>query len=93
MRYLLPVLLIAIPLISYWIWYRLAKAKLEHEKTGDLPAWQDAPWTWIVVGTLAAVSLGFVALALVGPDDTAGTYVPARYEDGKVIPGYIEDGG
>ena len=91
MRYLLPVLLIAIPLISYVVWYRLTKAKLAHEEARDLPAWQDAPWTWIVVGTVAAISLGFVSLAVFRPDDSGGTYVPAKYEDGEVVPGYLEE--
>jgi hypothetical protein len=91
MRYLLPVLLIAIPLISYIVWYRLTKAKMAHEEAGDLPAWQDAPWTWIVVGTMAAISLGLVSLAVFRTDEPDGTYVPAQFENGEVVPGYIKD--
>ncbi len=93
MRYLFPVLLITIPLISYVIWYRLTKTKMAREEQGELPAWQDAPWTWIVAGTLAVISMALVSLTLFRADDPEGTYVPARYEDGEVIPGYIEDDG
>ncbi len=71
MRYLLPVLLIAIPLISYVVWYRLTKAKtgprrgrgpaglagraLDVDRGGD---------RWL------PSALVFVSLAVFRPDDT-----------------------
>mgnify|MGYP001252902525 FL=1 len=91
MRYLLPVLLIAIPLISYLIWYAQARRKAELREEGELPAWRDAPWTWIVVGTAAVLSLALIGLAFDTGGEPRGTYVPAHVEDDEVIPGYVED--
>jgi len=91
MRYLLPVLLIFVPLISYLLWLKLAREKARLSEEGDLPGWRDAPWTWIVVGTAVLVSGLFVLLTFESDGDPRGTYVPARVEDGEVIPGYVED--
>ncbi len=90
MRYILPVILIAVPLISYIVWYRLALEKAKKIKDGTLPRWQDAPWLWIVLGTLGLMILGLVTLGLTG-DDPWGGYVPAKYEDGQIVPGYVDN--
>lgn len=90
MRYLLPVILVATPLISYIAWYHLARQKMARDAEGTLPRWQDAPWTWIVLGTAGLMILALVVLGLVGADPQ-GVYVPARYEDGAVVPGYVDD--
>ncbi len=90
MRYLLPVILIAVPLISYIIWYRLAREKARRLEEGTLPGWREAPWGLIVLGTLGLVIICLAVFGFVGPDP-AGDYVPARLEDGEVIPGYVTD--
>ena len=90
MRYLLPTLLVAVPLISYVVWYRMAVETARRREDGTLPRWRDAPWGWITVATV-----GLMALALVGfgltVTDPDGSYVPARLEDGEVIPGYVDE--
>ena len=88
MRYLLPVLLVAVPLISYVVWYRLARDAALRRREGTLPQWRDAPWSWIVIATLAvlvAATLGLAAIDRNAP----GVYVPARFEDGQVVPGRV----
>ncbi len=90
MRYLLPVILVAAPLIAYIVWYRLAAESARRKAEGTLPGWRDAPWGLIVLGTLALVILVLVTFGLVGPDPS-GEYIPARLEDGVVIPGYVAE--
>ena len=90
MRSLLPVVLVATPLIAYVVWYRLARESARRKAEGTLPGWRDAPWGLIVLGTLALLILVLVVFGLVGPDP-GGEYVPARYEDGVVVPGYVEE--
>ena len=50
---------------------------------------KDAPWVWLGAGgvALAAVLLTILALTSGGPTDS--TYKPARFEDGRVVPGDI----
>ena len=91
MRYLMPVLIVVVPAIAYAVWYRFAQRKAELEAAGALPRWQDAPWTWIVVATLAMLAASLVLLALEPDADPRGNYVPAKVEDGIIVPGHVED--
>lgn len=90
MRYILPVILVAAPLISYIVWYRLTRDSARRKAEGTLPGWRDAPWGLIVLGTLALLIGVLVLFGLIGPDP-GGEYVPARYEDGEVVPGYVAE--
>lgn len=52
-------------------------------------------WSFRTVGTLAIagcvlVIAGFVVLAQFGGAPTTGVYEPARYENGKLVPGRIK---
>ncbi len=89
-RYLLPLVLVAVPLAAYVVWYRMAREAALRKAEGTLPGWRDAPWTFIVLGTLAALILVLAVFGLVGPDP-GGEYVPARLEDGVVVPGYVAE--
>lgn len=90
MRYLLPVLLVAVPLISYVVWYRLARDAARRRREGTLPQWRDAPWSWIAIATLAVLVAATLGLAAIDRN-TLGVYVPARFEDGQVVPGRVGD--
>ena len=77
-----------IPTIAYIIWVYFRQEREDAAIQGRrLPPWQDYPWTWLV--TLGAV-LTVVTVVVFGTLDGAGTdaeYRPARYEDGKLVPG------
>ncbi|MBC6440901.1 MAG: hypothetical protein GDA49_10955 [Rhodospirillales bacterium] len=86
MRFLLPVLLIALPLISYVVWYGYAcRAAI---RTGQRsPGWREVPWTWIAIGTLASAVLALIAIGfLEGAHDTAILERPAVQEEVEVMP-------
>ncbi|MBT5434070.1 MAG: DUF6111 family protein [Alphaproteobacteria bacterium] len=91
MRFLLPVLLIFVPLIAYMIWFKLARETAEQEGDGTLPHWREAPWTWIVAGTLGLVCVALIALGLLSGDPPGKTYVPAKVIDGEVVPGHFDE--
>ena len=80
------------PTIAYIVWVYFRQEREEAAAEGRrLPPWQNYPWTWLV--TLGAV-LSAAALVFFGTFDGAGTdseYRPARYEDGKLIPGEFID--
>ena len=80
------------PTIAYIVWIYFKQEREEAAAKGRrLPPWQTYPWTWLV--TLGAVCAS-AALILFGTFDGAGTdaeYRPARYEDGKLVPGEFVD--
>jgi hypothetical protein len=80
------------PTIAYIVWIYFRQERKDAMAHGRrLPPWQDFPWTWLV--TLGAV---FAAATLIFFGTTGGTgtdveYRPARYEDGKLVPGEFVD--
>lgn len=87
LTYLIPFLL---PLAAYmaWAWYRTAHVK---KHGGESPTIEKGPWPiLLLLGAVLAVGLmGTMALFQGGDPDS--TYVPPRYEDGKIVPGRLED--
>lgn len=84
--YLVPFLL---PLAGYslWIWYRTIYARTHG---GEAPAFEKGPWPLMLFlgAVLALLTLGVGAVLTGGdPDDE---YIPARMEDGKLVPGRME---
>lgn len=77
--HLLPLLL---PFIFYglYIW---------HVKRSGRDGPEVTPWFWLSATGLLLVVIGFVVGGLVFGEDP-GQYVPARFEDGRIVPGRIE---
>ena len=53
-------------------------------------AWIDAPRYWLVLAGVVFSLIGFITMSLVNNNPLNGTYVPAHFEGGKVIPGQIK---
>ncbi len=90
-RYLLPILLIVVPLVSYVIWLKMSQQNKILRAEGKLPHWRDAPWTLIVLITLGWVIVLLVVMALLGGSSIEGTYTPPSYVDGEVVPGKVTE--
>lgn len=82
-RIAFDVFLFLLPFALYglYIWY--ARWRLEHD-----PKWGDAPLARLTVAGLALVMLSFVVWRIMEPV-AKGSYVPARIEDGRIVPGQI----
>lgn len=82
---------VLVPLLLYLVWFLFFRKKREAEEV--TPQWE--AWFWI--GTLVvSLLIAIVMLVIMGvstPSDTEGTYVPAKYEDGKIIPAHREREG
>jgi len=50
---------------------------------------RSAPWTWLVVGGLAAAAAALVIVGVGSGGSQSGHYVPAHVEDGRLVPGQI----
>jgi ABC-type Fe3+ transport system permease subunit len=87
-EFILPILAPALIYAMWLSWERRRVARLGH---GDPPRWQDAPWLWLAGGGLAlALALSVAATLGLTRSDIAGTYVPPRSVDGRVVPGHVE---
>jgi hypothetical protein len=61
------------------------------QRSGDVQ-WVELPWVWLAVaGTVLLVVVLFVVNLHFGTSET-GTYVPPRWEGGRIVPGHIEPG-
>ncbi|MFN4277144.1 MAG: DUF6111 family protein [Ferrovibrio sp.] len=77
--HLLPLLL---PFLLYglYIWHVKRSGKDGPEAT---------PWFWLAAIGMVLVIVGFVLWGAFFEEGT-GSYVPARLEDGRIVPGRIE---
>jgi hypothetical protein len=74
LQYLLPLVL---PFLAYLIYARLA------HKTGM----GDAPWIALAAAGVGLLAVSLVSWGLLTGSDPGETYVPARFEDGQLVPG------
>ena len=81
----LPLLL---PTAVYLVWMRLAHWSQQGE--GGKMRWAALPWLWLAgAGALLLALVLFVVTVHFGTS-TPGTYVPPRWEGGKIVPGHVE---
>ena len=78
LQYLLPLVL---PFLAYLIYARLA------HKTGGMG---DAPWIALAAAGVGLMAVSLVSWGILSGSDPGETYVPARFEDGRLVPGTTE---
>jgi len=77
--------LLALPFLLYAAYVALARR--ERVRAGE--AWDQAPLSWLFIAGVVLVIASFLVLGLVTEDPGEGRYVPARYEDGRIVPGEV----
>lgn len=87
LEYVLPIVL---PAAVYFAWLATERRRVARVGARNAPQWRDAPWLWLGTIGLVLAALIAVASALFGGSDTAGRYVPPRFEGGRVVPGHVE---
>ncbi|TLP48299.1 MULTISPECIES: DUF6111 family protein [Cohaesibacter] len=50
-------------------------------------AWIDAPRYWLIVTGLVFTLAGFLIMSQINNNSPGGTYVPAHFDNGVVVPG------
>jgi len=90
LRYL-PLVLFLLPLAMFLVWLLLARRKARLQQAGRLPHWLEAPWTLILTVTAVAAAVLLVSIALVPQGEPWHGYTPPGLEDGKVVPGHVDD--
>jgi hypothetical protein len=75
LQYVLPLVL---PFLAYLIYARLA-----HKRRGM----GDTPWMALAAAGVGLLAVSLVSWGLLSGSDPGETYVPARFEDGRLVPG------
>ena len=83
--YFWPVL---IPITLYVLWFLWARHEVEEGQ--DPLKWTEGPWLITLVATFLIALLCFIPIIRHKVVFKGDSYVPARYEDGKLVPGKIE---
>jgi hypothetical protein len=101
-------LTIVLPLVAptalYLIWVRVARwspwgspwgsppGSQPGSQLGETVRWAALPWVWLAAaGALLLALVLFVVTVHFGTSQS-GTYVPPRWENGRIVPGHIETG-
>lgn len=83
--YFWPVL---IPIVLYMAWFLWANQQIEEGK--DPLKWTDGPWALTIIITLVIALLCFIPIIQSNVKWEGNIYQPAKYENGKLIPGRID---
>jgi drug/metabolite transporter (DMT)-like permease len=78
LQYLLPLLL---PFLAWLIYAYLTRRRV---------GLNDAPWLGLAAAGVGLVAVSLVTWSLLSGSEPGETYVPARFEDGKLVPGTTE---
>lgn len=76
------VLLFALPFIGFFLYRFLVGRGKEFIN--------DTPWFVLTLTGLGLSVIALIALGLVEQGEPGGVYVPPSYQDGKILPGYVE---
>lgn len=88
LQIVLPLLL---PFVAYAAWLSVERRRAEKLGRGEAPGWAEAPLVWLAGAGLALVLIATFGFSLLqGGDKYDGRYVPARVEDGRIVPGHME---
>ena len=83
--FLTIVIPLLLPTAIYLVWLRAG-----HRQQAEGVRWRALPWVWLAgAGALLLALVLFVVTVHFGTT-APGTYVPPRWENGRIIPGHVE---
>ena len=56
----------------------------------ELAGWAALPWAWLLGTGVLLLALVLFVVTVPSGTSVSGTYVPPRWENGRIIPGHIE---
>jgi hypothetical protein len=89
---------IVLPLVAptalYLVWLRVAHwpsgGASEGSPQGECERWAALPWVWLAASGAALLALVLFVVTVHFGTAQPGTYVPPRWENGRIVPGHIE---
>lgn len=86
LQYLLPLLL---PTLIWLVWW-VVVGRHRTSPEGTPSQLAHGPWFWLILAGLALAGISLVYTALTHGFSPSGTYVPPRWEGGRIVPGRVE---
>ncbi|MGC2414518.1 MAG: DUF6111 family protein [Stellaceae bacterium] len=88
------VLPLVLPTALYLVWLRVAHwpraGSSEGSPVDESVRWAALPWVWLAAAGAALLALVLFVVTVHFGTSQPGTYVPPRWENGRVVPGHIE---
>lgn len=77
------------PFVIYGFYYLLMRRRAL-AGGGTAPPLSEAPWMWLVIVGCVLLAVSLVVFAIYDGSDVGGSYIPSRFEDGRIVPGEIK---
>ena len=74
------------PFVIYGIYYLMMRRRAL-ASGGTAPSLTGAPWVWLVIVGSVLLAISMVIFAIYDGSDVGGSYIPSRFEDGRIVPG------
>ena len=88
------VLPLALPTALYLAWVRVSnwssQGSQEGSERGATVQWAALPWLWLAAAGAVLLALVLFVVTVHFGASQPGTYVPPRWENGRIVPGHIE---
>jgi uncharacterized protein DUF6111 len=92
------VLPLVLPTALYLVWIQLAHwssggsspGSQEESERGAAVRWAALPWVWLAAAGAVLLALVLFVVTVHFGNPQPGTYVPPRWENGRIVPGHIE---
>lgn len=85
---LITAFLLALPYLSYWLWYR---SKIRRGTENEAMVANDWPVARLGLISLCLLAGTLIVLAVMQPDNKGKCYEPPQYVDGELQKGYYFD--
>ena len=83
---LINIALFVLPLALYAAYFYVT----EHNQNAATLEWKNMPLSFLLQAGLGLIVIGMLATAYLGGEKAGGNYIPARMQDGKLIPGEVQ---
>ncbi|MCH8113404.1 MAG: hypothetical protein IH905_15855 [Proteobacteria bacterium] len=89
LRRVLAFLPFVAPFVIYGIYFLMMRRRAL-AGGGTAPSLSEAPWMWLVIVGFVLLAVSLVVFAIYDGSDVGGSYIPSRFEDGRIVPGEIK---
>jgi hypothetical protein len=79
-----------LPTALYLVWLRVARGSLQGLQQGGTLRSAVLPWVWLAAAGVLLLALVLFVVTVHYGTSQPGTYVPPRWENGRIVPGHIE---
>ena len=76
--------------VAHWLPRGSTAGSTSGSRQGDWVQWATLPWVWLAAAGAVLLALMLFVVTVHFGTSQPGTYVPPRWENGRIVPGHIE---